>query len=81
MNFQVAVTAQSHGAMDLIRAIRELHEELKKLNELIAALEEFQSTGTLPPERRRGRKSMSEKERSEVSQRMKRYWANRNKKK
>lgn len=66
--------------MDLIRAIRELHEELKKLNELIDALEEFQSTGTIPAPRRRGRRSMGEKERREVSQRMKRYWANRNEK-
>jgi hypothetical protein len=61
--------------MDLIKAIRELHEELNKLNEVIATLEQFESTGTLPPPRRRGRKSMAAQERNAVSARMKQYWA------
>jgi hypothetical protein len=61
--------------MDLNRAIRDLHEELDKLNQVIASLEQFQSTGTLPAPPRRGRKSMDEKERKRVSERMKKYWA------
>jgi len=67
--------------MDLNKAIRDLHEELKKLNEVIASLEQFQSTGTLPSPKRRGRKSMTEAERKVVSDRMKKYWASRRKKK
>jgi len=65
--------------MDLNKAIRELHAELTKLNQLIAALEQFESTGTLPVPTQRGRKSMGEQERQEVSERMKRYWASRRK--
>ena len=53
--------------MDLNKAIRELHEELKKLNEVIAALEQFQDTGTMPQPRRRGRKSMDPEERKIVA--------------
>jgi len=63
--------------MDLNRAIRDLREELEKLNEVIASLEHFQSTGTLPLPRRRGRKSMPAEERRRVSERMKKYWARR----
>jgi hypothetical protein len=66
--------------MDLNKAIRELREELEKLNEVIASLEQFQSTGTLPTPPRRGRKSMPDQERKMVSERMKRYWASRRKK-
>lgn len=67
--------------MDLNKAIRDLHEELEKLNQLIAALEQFQSTGTLPAPARRGRRSMDADERKTVSERMKKYWAARRKKK
>ena len=63
--------------MDLNKAIRELHEELAKLNQVIASLEQFESTGTLPSPPRRGRKSMNEQERKVVSERMKQYWASR----
>jgi hypothetical protein len=66
--------------MDLNKAIRDLHEELDKLNEVIASLEQFQRTGTLPEPPRRGRKSMNENERQIVSERMKNYWASRRKK-
>ena len=73
--------AVAHGihvvAMDLNKAIRDLRDELEKLNEVIASLEQFQSTGTLPAPRRRGRKSMPEEERKSVSERMKKYWAGR----
>jgi hypothetical protein len=65
--------------MDLNKAIRELREELMKLNEVIASLEEFQSTGTLPAPPHRGRKSMPDLERKLVSERMKKYWASRRK--
>jgi hypothetical protein len=67
--------------MDLYKAIRELREELEKLNEVIASLEQFQRTGTPPTPPRRGRKSMPEQERKLVSERMKNYWARRRKKK
>jgi hypothetical protein len=60
--------------MDLTKAIRELHEELNKVNEIIAALEQFESTGILPRPRRRGRKFMAAQERQAVSARMKQYW-------
>jgi hypothetical protein len=66
--------------MDLNKSIRDLYEELKKLNEVIESLEQFQSTGTLPAPRRRGRKSMDEGERKVVSERMKKYWDGRRKK-
>jgi hypothetical protein len=61
--------------MDLNKAIRDLREELQKINQVIASLEQFQSTGTLPEPRRRGRKSMPEDERKLVSDRMRKYWA------
>jgi len=67
--------------MDLNKAIRDLRDELEKINEVIASLEQFQSTGTLPKPRRRGRKSMPEEERKSVSERMKRYWAARRQRK
>ncbi len=68
--------------MDLYKAIQELYAEKEKLERVIASLEELQRTAGEPPEilkpsRRRGRKSMSPKERQEVSERMKRYWESR----
>lgn len=63
--------------MDLNKAIRELHKELDKLNQVIASLEILQLTGTLPVATRRGRKSMGRDERLVVSERMKKYWASR----
>ena len=67
--------------MDFYSAIRELLEEKKRLDRLITALEAMEN-GTIEPAdltsvRRRGRKAMSEEERREVSERMKRYWATR----
>ena len=67
--------------MDLNKAIRDLHDELEKLNEVIASLEHFQSTGTLIAPPRRGRKSMPEEERKQVSERMRNYWAGRRQRK
>ena len=71
--------------MDLYKAIQDLYAEKEKLERVIASLEELQRTaGALPPLAksgggRRGRKSMSAKERQEVSNRMKKYWADRRK--
>ena len=69
--------------MDLYKAIQDLYAEKEKLERVIASLEELQRTaGSLPVTpsgKRRGRKSMSSKERQEVSERMKRYWAGRRK--
>lgn len=70
--------------MDLYKAIRELYEEKKRLEEAIASLEELLEakavTGNLNLDglrKRRGRKSMSAEERRIVSDRMKKYWAQR----
>jgi hypothetical protein len=70
--------------MDLYKAIRDLYTEKEKLERVIASLEELQRTASAVPlmphgMKRRGRKSMSVKERLEVSERMKNYWANRRK--
>jgi hypothetical protein len=75
--------------MDLDRALRDLYAEKEKLERAIASLEELQraSSGNsdapgmpVAGSKRRGRKFMSPDERREVSERMKRYWANRRKK-
>ncbi len=68
--------------MDLYKAIQELYAEKEKLERVIASLEELQRTAGGVPVlskggKRRGRKSMSSKERREVSERMKKYWASR----
>ncbi len=70
--------------MDLYKAIQDLYAEKEKLERVIASLEELQRNAGIEPElpkagRRRGRKSMGAKERQEVSERMKKYWANRRK--
>ncbi len=66
--------------VDWYVAIRELHEEKKRLDRLIAALEAIEN-GQNPDKtagmRRRGRKNMSPEERQQVSERMRRYWAGR----
>ncbi len=68
--------------MDLYKAIQDLYAEKEKLERVIASLEELQrSAGALPSlpkqSKRRGRKSMSAKERQQVSERMKKYWESR----
>jgi len=70
--------------MDLYKAIQDLYAEKERLERVIASLEELQrAAGDLPvapkSAKRRGRKSMSSKERQEVSERMKKYWAARRK--
>ena len=62
--------------MDLTATIEKLRREKEKLERLIAWLEEVQSSAVpVPQQERRGRKSMSPEERQEVSERMKRFWA------
>jgi hypothetical protein len=68
--------------MDLYKAIQDLYAEKEKLERVIASLEELQRTSVELPQlpkglRRRGRKSMTAKERQEVSERMKKYWESR----
>ena len=67
--------------MDLQKIIRELQEERKKLDQIVASLEQLKVTSHPGPvlETRRGRKSMDAKARLEVSLRMKRYWDKRRK--
>jgi hypothetical protein len=65
--------------MDLDKVIRELHQELKRIEVVIKSLEEWLGTGAFPSRSHRGRKSMAEEERLLVSKRMKKYWANRRK--
>lgn len=62
---------------DLYKIIRELVEERNKLDRIITSLEEIIESGATPefPPKRRGRKSMDPAARSQVSERMKRYWA------
>ncbi len=64
--------------MNINKAIRELHEEKKRLDRVIASLEEMQLNAAqqiaVVPEKKRGRKSMNHEARQEVSERMKRYW-------
>jgi hypothetical protein len=70
--------------MDLYNAIQQLYAEKERLERVIASLEELQrSAGAAPvltkSVQRRGRKFMDSKERLEVSERMKKYWAARRK--
>lgn len=65
--------------MNLQNIIQELLAEKARLEVTITALESLAATsnGDIAPATRRGRKSMGEDERRAVSERMKRYWANR----
>ena len=68
--------------MDYSQIIRELRDEQARLDSAIAQLEALvgSSDGIVIAARsRRGRTSMGEAERREVSARMKKYWANRRK--
>jgi hypothetical protein len=63
--------------MDLYRIIRELVQERDRLQRIIESLEEMKPFGKVPVRsegKRRGRKSMDNQARAEVSERMKRYW-------
>jgi hypothetical protein len=68
--------------MDIVKALRELHNEKKRLDATIASLEArikaaHNGTPAKSAKRRRGRKSMSPAERLEVSKRMTLYWESR----
>ena len=68
--------------MDLQETMRILRLQKERIERAIAALEEYLEEGRedLPPlANRRGRKAMPLEERREVSERMKRYWAKRQK--
>jgi hypothetical protein len=67
--------------MDLYKAIRDLHEEKRRLDRVIETLEGVVKNGAkvAVPTRRRGRKNMSAEERKVVSERMRKYWAARRK--
>jgi len=66
--------------MDLYRIIFELVQERNRVQRIIESLEGMSTEDDVPvraPRKRRGRKSMDQKAREEVSARMKRYWARR----
>jgi hypothetical protein len=72
--------------VDVFKALRALYEERKKLDHVIESLEDLEKQAqegreivVVPqkPPSRRGRKSMDDEARQEVSQRMKAYWARR----
>lgn len=64
--------------MDIDFVIRQLREERKRLDGIIETLERLGPEGQAPTKpKRRGRKSMDEKGRQEVSKRMKQYWERR----
>jgi hypothetical protein len=71
--------------VDVFKALRALYEERQKLDLVIEALEELQKQAAEtaaagePAARgeRRGRRSMNEEARRQVSERMRSYWARR----
>jgi len=65
--------------MDLNETILHLRAERDKLDAILKQLEALNGSGTLLSRSTRGRKSMGEAERREVSVRMKRYWASQRK--
>ena len=70
--------------MDIKAILRQLYAERKRIERVIASMEQFLKSGAAGASRsavftgrRQGRKSMGQKERREVSKRMKTYWAKR----
>jgi hypothetical protein len=66
--------------MELPKLIEKLREERAKLDVVIASLEQLEATMAEAKKvvrKKRGRKSMDEAGRKEVSERMKKYWASR----
>lgn len=62
--------------MDLTKTIEEFRRDKERLERVIASLEELEAAMVSSPQmKRRGRRSMSPEERREVSERMKKYWA------
>lgn len=66
--------------MELPKLIEKLREERTRLDDVIASLEQLDATMAEAKKvvrKKRGRKSMDEAGRKEVSERMKKYWASR----
>ena len=66
--------------MDLLGVINELIQQRERLDNAIAQLEALQDANGnrgMVVRRKRGRSSMGEEERAQVSERMRRYWDNR----
>jgi len=66
--------------MELYRIIRELLQERDRLQRIIDSLEQVEPSSKAQVRtdgKRRGRKSMDRAAREQVSERMKRYWAQR----
>jgi hypothetical protein len=65
--------------MDLSKTLAELYEEKIRLDKVIASLEQLAEFPLSLPvsSSRRGRKFMSPQERLQVSERMRKYWAER----
>ena len=61
--------------MDLDVTLKELYAEKKRIERIIARLEERQHAMTLRNPYNRGRKGMSLEERARVSERMRAYWS------
>jgi len=72
-------------SIDLRKVLKDLYTQRERLEHVITSLEALQqgSIAGLPTEKKsnRGRKSMGAEERREVSERMRKYWAARRKKK
>jgi hypothetical protein len=65
--------------MDFWAALHDLHEERKRVETLIRALEALSNGGQPGRNKGRGRRNMPPDERKIVSERMKNYWASRRK--
>ena len=68
------------ATMDLQQTIHQLEIQKRAIEFVITELEQLQNgndRGIVAMKSRRGRKSMGSEERRQVSERMKRYWANR----
>jgi len=78
-----AFPSASECQMDIFEIIQELREERERVDRVIRSLEALMN-GEEPREEgapmRRGRKSMGQEERLQVSQRMRKYWEQRRKK-
>jgi hypothetical protein len=80
----VLLTGIAAAMINLHKVLQGLYAQKEKIERAILLLEELQlpssATSSLPgTAKRRGRKSMSDTERREVSARMKKYWAMRRK--
>ena len=73
---------RSETCVNLQHIIQQLRDELERIKSAIAALESVAPSGVVtmplhPAPRKRGRKGMNAEERKVVSERMRRYWAER----